>query len=225
MIRGALLLGLFAIGLCLAFSGVAQAEFMTDVTDPGDRVEGTSNNYPGGSDPTGPDGAEAPGSATDNVVDVGGRSKYLNFDKENSGFTVTLDTVGPAKLSAIILTTANDAIERDPASVTIMATNDDIVFNDETDAANWYPIVADLATPLTDDRWVESAPFPFTPITDGYFETYLVTFPTVKNSAAANSMQIGEVQLSGTPVPEPSTLALGVLALLGMGLYGWRKRR
>ncbi len=206
---------------CVALSGVAQAGFIADVTDPADRIEGTSINYPGGSNPGGPDGNEAPKSATDNVVNEGGRSKYLNFDKENSGFTITLDTNGPAKLSGIILTTANDAAPRDPASVTIMGTNDDIVFDDATDAATWVPIVTDLATPLTDDRWVESDPFMFTPITDGLFETYLVTFPTVKDSANANSMQVGEVQLC---VPEPSTFVLGLLALAAMGLFGWRKR-
>jgi hypothetical protein len=221
MMRARLLLVLCAIGLCLALSGVVQAQFMTDVTDPSDRVEGTSQNYPGGTSPDGPEGGEAPRNSINNVVE----SKYLNFDKENSGFVVTLDTAGPASLSAIILTTANDSPDRDPASVTIMGTNDDIVFDDMPDEGiNWSPIVADLATPLSDDRFAEAGPFEFTPITDGAFASYMVTFPTLKDSATANSMQIGEVQLSGiAAVPEPTSL---VLLLIGAaGLFVWRRGR
>lgn len=124
-----------ALALLFAVSGAASAAIM-DVTDPADRVEGTSNNYPGGASPNGPNGAEAPQSATDNVVNVSDKTKYLNFDKGGSGFTITLDTNGPAALTGIILTTANDAPERDPASVTILGTNDDIVFDDANRRGN-----------------------------------------------------------------------------------------
>ena len=50
------------------------------------------------------------------------------------------------------------------------------------------------------------------------FEEYRLTFPTLKDAAAANSMQIAEVELLGVVVPEPGTVSLlcvgGILWLL-----------
>ena len=53
------------------------------------------------------------------------------------------------------------------------------------------------------------------------FDTYKILFPEVKDAGAANSMQIAEVQLYGTLVPEPTSLATLSLGLLLMA----RRRR
>ena len=50
---------------------------------------------------------------------------------------------------------------------------------------------------------------------DGYL-AYRVTFPTLRDAATANSMQIGEVDLLGIPIPEPASLCL--LAFAGFAL-------
>ena len=55
--------------------------------------------------------------------------------------------------------------------------------------------------------------------------SYRLTFPTLKDAGAANSMQIGEVELLGAvaeSVPEPGTLAL---LALGIASAAYRRRR
>ena len=72
------------------------------------------------------------------------------------------------------------------------------------------------------------------------YSTYVVVFPTVKDSPAANSMQIAEVQLNdaaGAPlfspnssivggqlIPEPSTIAIAVCGLVGLGIVRYRRK-
>jgi len=165
-----------------------------DVTRPGDTIVGTSLNYPVNEPPP-------------NAIDDNENTKYLNFDKEGSGFIVTLDTLGPAAIDGIALRTADDSPPRDPASVTIRGSNDS--------GSTWDPIITDLLTPLPDDRFTDTE-FGFSPLTPGTYSMYEVMFPTLKDSGAANSMQIGEVRL----LPEPATLAL-----LGLGVIGLAARR
>ncbi len=55
-----------------------------------------------------------------------------------------------------------------------------------------------------------------------WYTSYRITFPTLKDAAAANSMQIAEVQLLGTVIPEPGTLAL--LGLAGLAWLAPRRR-
>jgi hypothetical protein len=176
-----------------------------DVTDPADTialVNGQNDGDPDSGPPPANEGVE-------NAINNDDANKYLNFLDLNSGFQVTLDAYGPAELIGIALTTANDSPPRDPASVTITGSND---------GTNWFPIVTDLATPLSDDRFTESA-FYFTPETGGAYSMYEVIFPTLKDAAAANSMQIGEVRL----LPEPATLALVGFGAAAAAL-GRRKR-
>ena len=181
---------------------------MLDVSRPGDVIAGTSQNYPGGDRPDGPFGPEAP----INVIDNDPATKYLNADKQNSGF-ILMPGTGGTYLAGIALTTANDAPERDPAGVTITASHD---------GEQWAPIVTDLPTPLPNDRWAESS-FYFTPETPGLFQYYRVTFPTLKDAQAANSMQIAEVRMIGN-VPEPSSAALVLLGVAGIVGRARRKR-
>src|SRR5690242_10728463 len=83
-----------------------------DVTAPGDPSVGTSGNVSGDGQVT-------------NAIDDITTTKYLNFDKVNTGLITTPVTNGPSTLvSAIRFTTANDHPERDPLTVTLEGTQD-----------------------------------------------------------------------------------------------------
>jgi hypothetical protein len=73
-----------------------------DVTQPGDGIEPTSYNSPANEE-------------VDKAIDNNPATKYLNFDKLNAGFTVT-PSAGPSVVTGLRLTSANDAVERDPTS-------------------------------------------------------------------------------------------------------------
>ncbi len=156
--------------------------YSKDITTPNDAIMGSSDNFPF---------SENPSKAIDNNKST----KYLNFDKDNSGFTVT-PSIGQTIIYGISLTTANDSPERDPASVTIRGSQDGLTFID---------IVVGLSTPLPDER-KKTVLFDFS--NDNYYDMYEVTFPTLKNSSLANSMQIAEVELIGEVVPEPAVFGL-----------------
>src|SRR3989442_13199228 len=82
---------------------------LSDVTPPGDSIVPSSNNSPG---------SEGVANAIDNQP-----TKYLNFDKLNTGFTVSPRS-GLTLVSGLTLTSANDAPERDPASYTLSGSYD-----------------------------------------------------------------------------------------------------
>src|ERR1041384_7930509 len=98
--------------LAVFFSGSAFAQ-LSDVTQPGDPIVATSNNSPG---------SEGVANAIDNQP-----TKYLNFDRVNTGFTVT-PSVGGTLVSGLTLTSANDAPERDPATYTLEGSLDGTTF-------------------------------------------------------------------------------------------------
>ena len=122
------------------------------------------------------------GEAVINAVDGNTASKYLNFDKLNTGLMVTLDQ--PRAIETITLTTANDAAERDPSSILIYGSN--------TNATNGYVGIASQNLSLSSSRGASSQ-FSFTNSTA--YKYYKVIFPTIKSSSLANSMQIAEVSL------------------------------
>ena len=69
----------------------------------------TSNNSPSN---------EGPSNAFDNNP----YTKYLNFDKQNAGVTIQLNA--GRVVTSFKLTTANDAVERDPTSYKLYGSND-----------------------------------------------------------------------------------------------------
>jgi len=134
------------------------------------------------------------GEAAQFAIDRNINSKYLNFGEERSGFIVTPSS-GAFAVNGFQITTANDAEARDPASWQLYGTNDTIVTpnNGIGDVENWTLIDSGtLALPA--DRLVDG-PVVAVNNSAGAFNSYRMIFPTVKDAAGANSMQIAEVKL------------------------------
>ena len=158
-----------------------------DVTAPGDVVQGVPNDgdWPG---------AETPDLATDD--DTG--TKYLHFkgSDEPTGFQVEVAS-GPSIVTGLTFTTANDAIERDPISYELSGSNDSI------DGPYTSIASGDIADFAQADAWprftMNATAISFD--NDVAYAYYQVMFPTVRDAAGANSMQIAEVELLGVPAP------------------------
>jgi hypothetical protein len=163
---------------------------VVDITVPGDIVKGVPNDGLMNGDDWGWPGAEHPALAVDNNVNT----KFLHFkgEDEPTGFQITpLD--GPSVVTGLTLTTANDAVERDPIAFELSGSNDsidgpytliaagDIV--DFAGEASWLRFTMN-ATPITFDN-------------DVAYAHYQIMFTAVRNPASANSMQIAEVELLG----------------------------
>jgi hypothetical protein len=139
---------------------------------------GTSaSNYPGG---------EAPIKA----IDGDGSTKYLNTAKAYSGIIVTPAAASVVK--SIALSTANDAVGRDPSSVAIYGTNDAIVSADNSlgEDENWT-LIDSASVELPDARNTAGTVVNFD--NDTEYASYKIVFPTLKGSD--DLMQIAEIQL------------------------------
>jgi hypothetical protein len=155
-------------------------------------------NYPPG---------EAPGFA----IDGSPATKYLNFCRHTSGIIVTPTTAAAAQ--SLVLTTANDSPERDPASYIILGTNHPITSADKSNgfADNWTFIAQGTLT-LPTTRGTVAAPINFPNSTA--FSSYWIVFPSVRNLTTSNSMQIAEIQLTtgtngtGDPIFSPGNPVL-----------------
>ena len=141
---------------------------LEDVTNPGDTVTASSSNSPGAE--------QAP-----NAIDNNPNTKYLNFDKADTGLTIA--TAGSI-VTGLGLTSANDAPERDPATFVLSGSVDGVNFTE----------IASGDVPAFGARF-ERQEVSFA--NDTAYNTYKLIFPTVVNPDAANSMQIAEVELLG----------------------------
>ncbi|HEY2146722.1 MAG TPA: hypothetical protein VGH32_02215, partial [Pirellulales bacterium] len=183
----------------------------------GDTIAGV-NAVPGaGTAANSPAAEQAP-----NSIDSAQPSKYLNFNQVGAGIVVT-PSVGRTIANELGLISANDSPERDPASYEVWGTNDNNM-NDISPAlnpTNWqqfWTLISSGSVPAFSLRGQEQDIF-FNNTTS--YSSYMVDFPAVANPTAANSMQIADIQLSGS-LPEPASLALAVLA--GLGLIFIRRR-
>lgn len=134
---------------------------------------------------------ESPPDAIDNDV----LTKYLNFGEVNSGFIVT-PSYGSSVIRSFVMTTANDALARDPAAYALYGTNDMITSADNSSAMdeNWTLIDSGSFT-LPDTRR-EAGPMVQV---NGFrrFTSYLFVVTAVRDEASANSMQFSEIQFFG----------------------------
>ena len=166
---------------------------------PGNAIVGTSTNTPA---------AEGPGKAIDGLS----TTKYLNFDKVNAGFTVTLAAPGAATM--IDVTSADDVPARDPSSVSIFGSNDGSAFT---------TIAANVTIPAFSAR-LQLQTVTFANATA--YAYYRIIFPTTVDPTTTNCMQIAEVQLkaSGSTWVDVVTLPAGSNAHTITGLAAGTSR-
>ncbi|MCA9149978.1 MAG: PEP-CTERM sorting domain-containing protein, partial [Planctomycetales bacterium] len=159
-----------------------------DILAPGDFIIAIDRDV---SDPTVSGSSYPAAERPVDALDQDETTKYLNFGELNSGFIVT-PQYGPSIVQSFTLTTANDADARDPSSWALYGTNDDIlsVDNSHGTAETWTLIDnGDIDLPL--DRFTSSDVIEVNNST--IYSSYRLIFPTVRDTAAANSMQIADV--------------------------------
>ncbi len=153
-------------------------------------------------------GVESPPNAIDRTL-----NKYLNFGELNSGFIVT-PAGGLSVVQSFQITTANDASERDPASWQLYGTNDPIVSTDNSNGSqeNWTLIGSGgVALPTA-----RNTLGPVVAVANSVaYQSYRMVFPTVRNAASANSMQLAEVQFFGELAQTPENPALRLESAAG----------
>jgi len=113
-----------------------------------------------------------------NAFDGNPGTKYLNFDKQNAGVTVKLSQ--GRVVQKFTITTANDAVERDPASYKLYGSNDGI---------NWV-LLSEGPLSLSNSRFTVSGEIAVAN-TNAYIY-YFIKFPSIKDNSG-NSVQISEV--------------------------------
>jgi len=171
--------------------GTIVSQMPDQLLSPGDFIiafdldpDTSGSNYPANEDPP---------KAFDNNTGT----KYLNFAMGNSGLIVT-PTGGPSVVRSLVLTTANDWAQRDPASFALYGTNDAIVsINNSLGTAENWTLIAEGPLALPDARFTAGAPVTFDNATS--YTSYKLLFPTIKDAPATNSMQIAEVALHTEP--------------------------
>ena len=132
-------------------------------------------------------GAEGPANLFDGNADT----KYLNFGKQNSGLIVTPVTSG--NVAYMVITTANDAIERDPTSYELYGTNSAVISENDSDGnAEPWTLIKSGPLSLPTSRLTANA---VEVDSNDVYASYKIVFPTLRNEGGANSMQIGDLQL------------------------------
>lgn len=172
-------------------------------------------------DPTGSQSSYPGGESPPNAIDANTGTKYLNFGEVNSGFIVTPGK-GPSVVRSFQITTANDSPVRDPSAWELFGTNDSIMSADNSfgDQENWT-LIDSGTVDLPTDRLTLGPEVAVD--NNSAFDSYRLVFTGVRDAAAANSMQIADIQFFGDIVPEPST---SLFLLAGSAfLAGLRRRR
>lgn len=206
----------FALGQSAAVLGG-----FIDITRPGDTVKIVNGFNQNDGDIGPPPSSETEVNAIDDTA-----QKYLNFLDLSSGVAVTpTGNAGNLPVTGIRLYTANDEVDRDPASFQLSGSNVgldgpwtflasgnlELPATRNTDSAAAIPPMGNSSLAHQEVMFANTQAF----------NHYQITFPTLKDAANANSMQIAEVEL--LVVPEPA--AMWLVGLGVMGLAAVRRRR
>jgi hypothetical protein len=125
-------------------------------------------------------------------------TKYLNFGENNSGLIVT-PAKGATVVNSLQITTANDAPGRDPATYEIYGTNSPISSTDNSQGtAESWTLISSGNLNLPERRLTAGETVTFANSTS--YTSYKIIFPTVKDAAGSNSMQIADLQLFDSSV-------------------------
>ena len=163
---------------------------------PSDRVIGidldSGSGYPGG---------EAPPYA----IDANSGTKYLNFSHWNAGIIINPGTASVAQ--SLVLTTANDAPERNPASYLLFGSNYPIASADNSNGfTDHWTFISSGNLNLPTAPFVTASPVNFT--NSASFTSYWLVFTSTRNWDTI--MQIGDIQLyTGTDGTGSGILASG----------------
>ena len=132
-----------------------------------------------------------------NLLDGDVATKYLNFGKENAGIIVT-PGIGPSTLRTIDFYSANDFVERDPASYAIYGTNDTILSLDGSDGLmeNWT-LISEGDLLFSEDRQVLADSVSFENSIS--YASYRLTFPSLRDTETASSLQLSDVSFFDGP--------------------------
>ncbi len=164
----------------LAISLLDANDFIIAIdTDPGTM---SNSNSPGG------EGAV-------NALDLNPGTKYLNFGQLNTGFIATPFTPSTT-VQSLRITTANDEPNRDPLTYELYGTNDTVTSGNDSfgDQENWSLISSGVTGLDTDPNRFSAGPVQSFANATAY-NSYRVVFPTVRDAANSDSMQIGDFEL------------------------------
>ncbi len=175
-------------GCCMQ---VAEVELLgtgapKDVTQPGDPIVASSSNSPG---------SEGVANVIDNT-----QAKYLNFDQRTptntpTGFAVK-PSIGATTVIGMSITSANDAPERDPSTVTLEGSDDDVL---SYASGNWTFIAGITNIPAFTNRF-ETQAFYFP--NQRSFKNYRWTVVAVATNNGC-CMQVAEVELLAATSSNP----------------------
>jgi hypothetical protein len=138
---------------------------------------------------------EGPDRAIDDRLDT----KYLLFRNTGAGLIVS-PQAGPARVNRLRFWTANDFAERDPLTYQVYGFGTAVTARSGTlNVATNGTLLGSGTLTLPATR--KSGPHTVTFDNSTPYASYLVVFPTVKNSPSTTMMQIAEVQFGYNGVP------------------------
>jgi len=146
------------------------------------------------------------GESPDHAMDGNAGTKFAIFRSSGAGLLAS-PQAGPARMNTLTLWTANDAPERDPATYQVYGFPTRITQTSGTLAVGNGTLLANGTVTLPADR--NSGPVQVDFDNGTAYSSYLVVFPTVKNSSSTNLTQISEVQFSYNGTITPSAGLIG----------------